>query len=200
MLRNQNRYETFIRLEYLYRGFLEAFEEEIGDINIDKILSTIHYRYNFHDKESCVRVSRIPNKKSPHINDIRLIFKVDFNIKGTRRIRRCTEIRSRFGKGFDTSSYLDENPPEIIDKFKWIQEHNKPEYKKKLANGIKKISAFSSIKISISGGESYLSYKDRNWTVNLLSHSMKIDLDNPNVGRDVYQFFKRILLSISLIS
>ena len=48
MLRHKNEYESFIRLEYLYRGFLEAFEEEIGDINKDEILNTpLHYYYNF---------------------------------------------------------------------------------------------------------------------------------------------------------
>ena len=201
MLRHQNEYESFIRLEYLYRGFLEAFEEEIGDIDKDEILNTpIHYYYNFHDKESFVRVSRIYDKKNPTRNDTRLIFKVYFNIQGMRRMVRRTGVRYRFGNEIDTSFYFDEKPPEIMEKFKWIQEHNKPEYKKKLVNGIKKISAFSSIKIMVSGGARYYCYKDRSWTVELLSHSMKIDLDNTNVGRDVYQFFKRTLLSISLIS
>lgn len=195
MLRHQNEYESFIRLEYLYRGFLEAFEEEIGDVYEDRVIDTPYeYRYDFYNKKSHIRIS---NKTPLNKNHQSLVFKIDFN-SDFSNFKKCTTVRYKIGNNIDTDYHYDKNPSELIDKFKWLLEHNKPEYRKKLSDGVKKISAFSSIQININDWGTYS--KSSKWNVCILSTRMKIDLGNPNVGRDVYQFFKKVLLSVSLIS
>ena len=128
MLRHQNEYESFIRLEYLYRGFLEAFEEEIGDVYEDRVINTSYeYYYDFYNKKSHIRIS---NKTPLKQNHQSLVFKIDFN-SDFSNFRKCTTVRYKIGRNIDTDYHYDKNPSELIDKFKWLLEHNKPEYRKK---------------------------------------------------------------------
>lgn len=206
MLRKQDEYEIFIRLEYLYRGFLEAFEEEIGDI-YDYYQEPTSYSYNFSNKKSHVRI--LETKKLDEFNR-NLFFEVDFN-SDFSNFRRCHTTQSRWYRYLewenDVDYRYDNEPPEIINKFKWLLEHKKLNNRKRiLFDGNEKIPSFSSVCIKIWGNYDSFSktnspsYKRMKWYVCVLSHRMEVDLDNVNLGRDVFDFFKKVLCSISLLS
>lgn len=197
MLRNKKEYETFIRLEYLYRGFLEAFEEEIGDVYYDAHNKHTSYRYYFSNKTSLVRVKKLTRLDD---KDKQLNFRIDFN-SNFDKFKRWYDYQGCFNGKFESDCRVIHEIPDVIEKFKWLLKYKKSEHKYKLSVDNKLLLPFSSVRIYIDTKFCFRESKHQYiWYVEILSQYLEIDLYDPNVGKKVYDFFKTVLFRIDLAS
>lgn len=218
MLKNQRGFDNFVKYSSLYQGFIDVFEEDIGDITINEISEKTSYCYNFHRDWNDIRIKNITNEAEKYKE---LEFEIDFS--NLKKFFRMRYLRYMWRNNPECDDELIKTP-EIVRKLIWLQEHNKPEYKKKLLQGKKRISPFSSIKITISsldsmdakwlkdhiqkiGSEIYVNWENLKCNREIfclraviLGEFIYIDINEPDSGKKLYDFFKRRILSIDLVS